>query len=100
MLSFASDVVPRGHLINAFAALASKPGSVAACGICGVEVFRSVGGYDEGYRPPSIEDIELGYRLRRAGHRIALDPSWQVKHLKQWAWHDLVFTDIGRRTIP
>ena len=67
----------------------------AACGICDVEVFQSVGGYDERYRLPSIEDIELGYRLRRAGHRIALDPSWQIKHLKKWTWRDLVFTDIA-----
>jgi GT2 family glycosyltransferase len=72
----------------------------AACGICDAEVFRSEGGYDERYALPSIEDIEFGYRLRRAGHRIALDPSWQIKHLKKWTWRDLVFTDIGRRAIP
>lgn len=72
----------------------------AACGICDAEIFRQVGGFDESYSVPSIEDIALGYKLRRAGHRIALDPSWQVKHLKQWTWRDLVFTDIGRRAIP
>ncbi len=72
----------------------------AACGVCEAEVFRSVGGYDESYRVPSIEDIALGYKLRRAGHRITLDPSWQIKHLKKWTWRDLVFTDIFRRAIP
>jgi len=72
----------------------------AACGICDAEVFRQVGGFDETYRVPSIEDIALGYKLRRSGHRIALDPSWQVKHLKQWTWRDLVVTDIARRAIP
>jgi GT2 family glycosyltransferase len=72
----------------------------AACGICEAEVFRQVGGFDESYRVPCIEDIALGYKLRRAGHRIALDPSWQVSHLKQWTWRDLVFTDISRRAIP
>lgn len=72
----------------------------AACGICEVEVFRQVDGFDESYRVPSIEDIALGYKIRRAGHRIALDPSWQVKHLKKWTWRDLLFTDIGRRAIP
>ena len=72
----------------------------AACGVCDASVFRVLGGFDERYRLPSIEDIELGYRLRRAGHRIALDPSWQIKHLKKWTWRDLVFTDIGRRAIP
>lgn len=72
----------------------------AACGICEAKVFRQVGGFDETYRRPCIEDIALGYKLRGAGHRIALDPSWQIKHLKQWTWHDLVFTDIVRRAIP
>lgn len=72
----------------------------AACGICDAGVFREAGGFDERYRLPSIEDIELGYRLRRAGHCIALDPTWQIKHLKQWTWRDLIFTDIGRRAIP
>lgn len=72
----------------------------AACGICDMEAFRQAGGFDEGYRAPCIEDIALGYKLRRSGHRIALDPSWQVKHLKQWTWRDLVVTDIARRAIP
>lgn len=72
----------------------------AACGICDAEVFRQAGGFDETYRVPSIEDIDLGYRIHRAGHRIALDPGWQVKHLKKWTWRDLVFTDIGRRAFP
>jgi GT2 family glycosyltransferase len=72
----------------------------AACGICDAGAFRDVGRFDETYRVPCIEDIALGYRLRRAGHRIALDPSWQVKHLKKWTWRDLVVTDIGHRAIP
>ena len=72
----------------------------AACGICEAQAFKEVGGFDETYRKPCIEDIAFGYKLRRAGHRIALDPSWQVKHLKKWTWRDLVFTDIGRRAVP
>jgi GT2 family glycosyltransferase len=72
----------------------------AACGICEAAIFQSLGGFDETYRKPCIEDIAFGYKLRRAGHRIALDPSWQVKHLKKWTWRDLVFTDIGRRAVP
>lgn len=72
----------------------------AACGICDAEVFRRVGGFDEAYRVPCVEDIALGYKMRRAGFRIALDPAWQVKHLKKWTWRDLVITDIGHRAIP
>lgn len=72
----------------------------AGCGAIRREAFLSVGGFDESYRLPSVEDIELGYRLRNAGHRIRLVPDWQVKHLKKWTFADLVFTDIGRRAIP
>lgn len=72
----------------------------AGCGAIRRDVFLSVGGFDESYRLPSVEDIDLGYRLRKAGHRIRLVPDWQVKHLKQWTFADLIFTDIGRRAIP
>lgn len=72
----------------------------AGCGAIRKDIFLAVGGFDESYRMPSVEDIELGYRLRKAGHRIRLVPDWQVKHLKRWTWRDLIFTDIGRRAIP
>jgi GT2 family glycosyltransferase len=72
----------------------------AGCGALRRDAFEEVGGFDESYHLPSVEDIELGYRLRKAGHRIRLVPDWQVKHLKQWTFADLIFTDIGRRAIP
>ncbi len=72
----------------------------AGCGAIRRDAFQAVGGFDESYRLPSVEDIELGYRLRKAGHRIRLVPDWQVKHLKKWRLRDLIFTDIGRRAIP
>jgi GT2 family glycosyltransferase len=72
----------------------------AGCGAIRRDAFEAVSGFDESYRLPSVEDIELGYRLRKAGHRIRLVPDWQVKHLKKWTLRDLIFTDIGRRAIP
>ena len=72
----------------------------AGCGAVKRKAFEDVGGFDESYRLPSVEDIELGYRLRQAGYRIRLVPDWQVKHLKKWSLRDLIFTDIGRRAIP
>jgi len=72
----------------------------AGCGAIKREVFLEIGGFDENFRKPSVEDIDLGYRLRKAGHRIRLVPTWQVKHLKKWNFTDLIFNDIGRRAIP
>jgi len=72
----------------------------AGCGAIRRDVFLGIGGFDESYRSPSVEDIELGYRLRQAGHHIRLVPDWQVKHLKKWTWRDLISTDIGCRAIP
>lgn len=64
-------------------------------------IFEEVGGFDERrYRHPSIEDIELGYRLRRAGHRILLDRTLQGTHLKRWTFRSLVRTDVMGRAIP
>jgi glycosyltransferase involved in cell wall biosynthesis len=63
-------------------------------------VFIESGGFDEAYSQPSIEDIELGVRLKRAGHRISLFPNIQVTHLKQWNLLSLLKTDIFHRAIP
>jgi hypothetical protein len=60
-----------------------------------------VRGFDAARFPrPSIEDIELGYRLRAAGHRIRLDPGLQGTHLKRWTLGSIVRTDIARRALP
>ncbi len=70
------------------------------CGAIRRSVFLEVGGFDERYTEPSIEDIELGYRLRDAGHSIVLDRDVQAKHLKRWTLVSLVLTDIRCRGIP
>lgn len=72
----------------------------AGCGAIRRDAFLAIGGFDQSFRKPSVEDIELGYRLRKSGYRIRLIPDWQVKHLKMWTWRDLILTDIGRRAIP
>ncbi|MBW4517911.1 MAG: glycosyltransferase [Timaviella obliquedivisa GSE-PSE-MK23-08B] len=71
-----------------------------ACGAVRREVFLAIGGFDESYRYPSIEDIELGYRLRRAGHRICLCKQVQVKHLKHWGPVNLLRAEIFYRALP
>ena len=71
-----------------------------ACGAVRREAFDAVGGFDERYRAPSIEDIELGYRLRRAGYRIRLLKTLEVTHLKRWTIRGLLRTDIVGRAWP
>jgi GT2 family glycosyltransferase len=73
----------------------------AGCGAVRRAAFEAVAGYDEArFRRPSIEDIELGYRLRRAGYRIRLDRKLQCTHLKRWRLPSYIWTDITRRAMP
>jgi hypothetical protein len=72
----------------------------AGCGAVRRSVFAAVGGFDERYTRPSIEDIELGVRLRAAGHRILLKPDIQVTHLKRWTFTGTLRSDIRDRAIP
>lgn len=71
-----------------------------ACGAIRREVFLAIGGFDERYRRPCIEDIELGYRLRKAGHKIELHKSIQVKHLKRWDVVSMLRADVFYRALP
>jgi GT2 family glycosyltransferase len=64
-------------------------------------VFEAVGGFDETFRPVcSVDDIELGYRILRAGHRILLDKALLGTHLKRWTLRSMIRTDITHRAIP
>ena len=72
----------------------------SGCGAIRRRVFFEHGGFDESYRRPAIEDIELGYRLTAAGHKILLDRTLEVKHLKRWTFLNLVKTDIFDRGMP
>ncbi|BAZ09045.1 family 2 glycosyl transferase [Calothrix sp. NIES-4071] len=71
-----------------------------ACGAIRRDVFLAVGGFDESYRRPSIEDIELGYRLAKAGHKIRLCKDLQVKHLKHWFPLSLLKAEFFYRALP
>jgi GT2 family glycosyltransferase len=71
-----------------------------ACGAIRRSVFLGLGGFDEGYKRPCIEDIEFGYRLRKAGHRIRLLKTLQCKHLKRWGVWSLIRSDLLDRATP
>jgi GT2 family glycosyltransferase len=65
------------------------------------EDFEALGGFDAGRFPhPSVEDIELGMRLRRSGGRILLDPRIRGRHLKAWTPLSMLRTDFARRGVP
>jgi glycosyltransferase involved in cell wall biosynthesis len=72
----------------------------SGCGALRRSVFQEMGGFDTSYGRPCIEDIELGARMHRTGHRILLDKKIQVTHLKRWTLWSMVKTDVLDRGIP
>lgn len=73
----------------------------SGCGAIYRELFMKMNGFSEtAYPRPSIEDIELGYRLRAAGYQIRLEKLLQVTHMKRWSPRQMVLTDVRDRAIP
>lgn len=71
-----------------------------ACGAIRRDIFLQMGGFDESYHLPCIEDIELGYRLKARGYRIRLCKDIHVKHLKHWTVFSLLRADFFYRALP
>jgi glycosyltransferase involved in cell wall biosynthesis len=73
----------------------------AGCGGIRREIFEGMGGFDaKSFPRPSIEDIELGYRLKALGCLILLDKELQATHLKRWTFYSMIRTDIACRAVP
>ena len=91
---------------NLFHHYTHQTGATTACtfwGACGAirrDVFVKIGGFDENYRYPSVEDIDLGYRLTKAGYRIELCKTVLVKHLKCWRPINLLRAEFFYRALP
>ncbi len=84
---------------------ASSPGEAetfwAGLGAVRREAFEAVGGFDaERFPQASVEDIELGMRLREAEATILLDPTIRGRHLKAWTPLTMAHTDFLRRGVP
>ena len=72
----------------------------SGCGAVRRAAFFDADGFDERYRKPSVEDIELGYRMSDRGARILLDPEICVTHTKHWTVWTSIVTDVLDRGIP
>lgn len=70
------------------------------CGAVRREVFLALGGFDESFLRPCIEDIEFGDRLVRAGQRVVVDGAIRVRHRKQYTFLSMVRSDVFDRAIP
>lgn len=68
------------------------------CGAVRTALFHAIGGFDPQIR--SLEDVDLGSRIRQAGGNIYLAKHIQVKHHKAWNLLSLVKTDVFDRGIP
>jgi glycosyltransferase involved in cell wall biosynthesis len=62
------------------------------------EVFFGLGGFSPGQR--YLEDIEFGYRMHQAGHRILLNKAVQFTHMKHYSFCGLLKSDLFGRAIP
>jgi GT2 family glycosyltransferase len=72
----------------------------AGLGAIRTKVFHEVRGFDERFPRPSTEDIDLGYRVRRAWYRLRVDPAFRGRHLKRWTLRSSIETDVVARGIP
>jgi Glycosyltransferases, probably involved in cell wall biogenesis len=73
----------------------------AGCGAVRKSALMEAGKFDEvRYGRPEMEDVDLGYRLRDAGRRIALDPAILCTHRKRWTLSGMIRSDFSRRGVP
>jgi glycosyltransferase involved in cell wall biosynthesis len=91
------------NLSHAYFHQASRPEARtfwAGLGAIRREALEAVGGFDERFGRPCVEDIELGYRLTALGYRILLDPTIRGCHLKRWTLRSAIVSDVRDRGIP
>ena len=64
------------------------------------DAFQAIGGFDERFQRPSVEDIDFGYRLAEAGYAVVLDPTLSACHLRRWTFRSAIVSDVRDRGIP
>jgi GT2 family glycosyltransferase len=107
MSSFQKDTVHQNfvsvykNLLQHYIHQNSNADSTSFCGgfsLIRRDVFLACGGFDPAYR--FMEDVDLGYRLKSAGHRIRLDRELQVTHWKYLSLAGLIRSDVFERAAP
>ena len=71
-----------------------------ACGAIRKHAFESLHGFDESITTTALEDVDLGYRIARLGHKVLLDTTLQVTHLKTYTQWSLLRSDLWGRAVP
>jgi GT2 family glycosyltransferase len=72
----------------------------AGLGAMRAKALGAVGGFDERFRRPSVEDIDLGYRLSLAGYTLRVEPAARGRHLKRWTLFGGALSDVRDRGVP
>lgn len=60
-----------------------------------LDPFDEVGGIDPGFFPVAWGDVDLGYRLGRAGYRVAVDPEAHVRHDRNGSTPSVLARHVG-----
>jgi GT2 family glycosyltransferase len=60
------------------------------------EAFLRVGGFDQGYATPNVEDTAFGQKLARLGVRVRVHPDLEVEHVKAYSLRGMLRTDFMR----
>jgi GT2 family glycosyltransferase len=60
------------------------------------DAFVRVGGFDEGYATPNVEDTAFGQKLARLGLSVRIHPRLEVEHVKHYSLPALLRTDFLR----
>jgi glycosyltransferase involved in cell wall biosynthesis len=67
-----------------------------SCASIKKKVFRDAGGFDEGYKVPSVEDTAFGRTLGGRGARIVLEKDIEVEHRKTYGTREVLAAAFRR----
>ena len=67
-----------------------------SCASIKKEIFRDAGGFDEGYKRPSVEDTAFGRTLGARGARVVLEKDIEVEHRKTYGTKEALATAFRR----